>query len=184
MTRDILLSFIKPYYLSSTKKHERNNMDVEEPRDEGQPGGSVEQSPEQLVARAIAPVKKDFLRPPPVRSSSPNDGVSIPNDNNKTSVLAKEKKSKRQLKRERRLVPSFTCLCLSTLQLHLTLFAFNSNILRNKSQHETCVPKLPKQGMLVHVLIKTSVVSAMIWKPSRHRCVLFNCFYFLRFACL
>ncbi|RZC14382.1 tRNA-dihydrouridine(47) synthase [NAD(P)(+)]-like isoform C [Glycine soja] len=103
MTRDILLSFIKPYYLSSTKKHERNNMDEEEPRDEGQQGGSVEQSPEQLVARAIAPVKKDFLRPPPVRSSSPNDGVSIPNDNNKTSVLAKEKKSKRQLKRERRL---------------------------------------------------------------------------------
>lgn len=153
-------------------------MDEEEPRDEGQQGGSVEQSPEQLVARAIAPVKKDFLRPPPVRSSSPNDGVSIPNDNNKTSVLAKEKKSKRQLKRERRLVPSFTCLCLSTLQLHLTLFAFNSNIHRNKSQYETYVPKLPEQGMLVHVLIKTSVVSAMIWKPSRHKCVLFNCFDF------
>ena len=177
MTRDILLSFIKPYYLSSTKKHERNNMDVEEPRDEGQPGGSVEQSPEQLVARAIAPVKKDFLRPPPVRSSSLNDGVSIPNDN-KTSVLTKEKKCKCQLKHKHRQAPSFTCLCLSTFQLHLTLFAFNSNILRNKSQHETCVPKLPKQGMLVHVLIKTSVVSAMIWKPSRHRCVLFNCFDF------
>ncbi|KAG5009635.1 hypothetical protein JHK87_018150 [Glycine soja] len=38
----------------------------------------------------------------------------------------------------------------------------------NKSQYETYVPKLPEQGMLVHVLIKTSVVSAMIWKPSRH----------------
>ncbi|XP_027353940.1 tRNA-dihydrouridine(47) synthase [NAD(P)(+)]-like isoform X2 [Abrus precatorius] len=63
--------------------------------------GVAEQTPEQMVARAIAPVKKDFLRPPPVRASSPNDDVSIPNDN-KTSVLAKEKKSKRQLKRERR----------------------------------------------------------------------------------
>ncbi|KAL2346076.1 hypothetical protein Fmac_000076 [Flemingia macrophylla] len=67
-------------------------------------GASVvaEQTPEQLVARAIAPVKKDFLRPPPVRDSSPNDAVSVPNDNTTTSVLAKEKKSKRQLKRERR----------------------------------------------------------------------------------
>ncbi|RDX71542.1 tRNA-dihydrouridine(47) synthase [NAD(P)(+)]-like protein, partial [Mucuna pruriens] len=74
-------------------------MDEEE-RDEGS-SVVVEQTPEQLVARAIAPVKKDFLRPPPVRASSPNDDVSIPNDT-KTSVLAKEKKSKRQLKRERR----------------------------------------------------------------------------------
>ncbi|TKY75454.1 tRNA-dihydrouridine(47) synthase of NAD(P)(+) [Spatholobus suberectus] len=71
--------------------------------DERDQGGSVvaEQTPEQLVARAIAPVKKDFLRPPPARDSSPNDDVSVPNDN-KTSALAKEKKSKRQLKRERR----------------------------------------------------------------------------------
>ncbi|KAK7409786.1 hypothetical protein VNO78_00101 [Psophocarpus tetragonolobus] len=60
-----------------------------------------EQTPEQLVARAIAPVKKDFLRPPPLRSSSPNHDLSIPNDN-KPSILAKDKKSKRQLKRERR----------------------------------------------------------------------------------
>lgn len=110
------------------------------------------------------------LFPVPVRSSSLNDGVSIPNDN-KTSVLTKEKKCKCQLKHKHRQAPSFTCLCLSTLQLHLTLFAFNSNIHRNKSQYETYVPKLPEQGMLVHVLIKTSVVSAMIWKPSRHRCV-------------
>ncbi|KAK7352061.1 hypothetical protein VNO80_17477 [Phaseolus coccineus] len=76
----------------------------EEERDEG---GSVpgvvaaDQTPQQLVSRAIAPVKKEFLRPPPVRSSAPNDDVSIPNEN-RTSVLAKEKKSKRQLKRERR----------------------------------------------------------------------------------
>ncbi|ESW07905.1 hypothetical protein PHAVU_009G002300 [Phaseolus vulgaris] len=76
----------------------------EEERDEG---GSVprvvaaDQTPQELVSRAIAPVKKEFLRPPPVRSSAPNDDVSIPNEN-RTSVLAKEKKSKRQLKRERR----------------------------------------------------------------------------------
>ncbi|KAG2400832.1 tRNA-dihydrouridine(47) synthase [Vigna angularis] len=64
---------------------------------------AANQTPEQLVSRAIAPVKKEFLRPPPVRSSAPDDDVSIPNEN-KTSVLAKEKKSKRQLKRERRQV--------------------------------------------------------------------------------
>ncbi|KAK7351897.1 hypothetical protein VNO77_11657 [Canavalia gladiata] len=74
-------------------------MDDEESEQGG--SGVAQQTAEQLVARAIAPVKKDFLRPPPVRASSPNDDVSIPNDNNKTSVL-KEKKSKRQLKRERR----------------------------------------------------------------------------------
>ncbi|KAJ1386326.1 Zinc finger, CCCH-type [Sesbania bispinosa] len=66
--------------------------------DEGQ--GVAQQTPEELVARCIAPVKKDFLRPPPVRASSPNDDVSVAND--KPPALVKEKKSKRQLKRERR----------------------------------------------------------------------------------
>ncbi|KAI3446213.1 hypothetical protein Pfo_002878 [Paulownia fortunei] len=64
-------------------------------------------SAEELVAKAIAPVKRDFLRPPPVRTcdrsdnnkaddkaTAQNDGVSSP--------IIKEKKSKRQLKRERR----------------------------------------------------------------------------------
>ncbi|XP_027190841.1 tRNA-dihydrouridine(47) synthase [NAD(P)(+)]-like isoform X2 [Cicer arietinum] len=60
----------------------------------------IHQTTEQLIARCIAPVKKDFLRPPPVRTSSQNDDIPIPND--KPPVLAKEKKSKRQLKRERR----------------------------------------------------------------------------------
>ncbi|XP_061368368.1 tRNA-dihydrouridine(47) synthase [NAD(P)(+)]-like [Gastrolobium bilobum] len=62
--------------------------------------GVAKQTPEQLVARAIAPVKKDFLRPPPVRAPSSNDDVSLTND--KAPVVVKEKKSKRQLKRERR----------------------------------------------------------------------------------
>ncbi|WJX42486.1 tRNA-dihydrouridine(47) synthase [NAD(P)(+)] [Trifolium repens] len=61
----------------------------------------IHQTTEQLIARCIAPVKKEFIRPPPDRTtSSQNDTVSIPND--KPPVLAKEKKSKRQLKRERR----------------------------------------------------------------------------------
>lgn len=75
-------------------------MDEEE-RDQGD-SSVAEQGPEQLIARAIAPVKKNFLCPPPVRDSTPNDDVSVPDDNKTTSVLAKEKKSKRQLKRERR----------------------------------------------------------------------------------
>ncbi|CAJ1973020.1 unnamed protein product [Sphenostylis stenocarpa] len=78
-------------------------MDEEERHQGGSVAGVVaaDQTPQQLVARAIAPVKKDFLRPPPVRSSAPTDDVSTSNEN-KTSVLAKEKKSKRQIKRERR----------------------------------------------------------------------------------
>jgi len=59
----------------------------------------IDQTTEQLIVRCIAPVKKDFLRPPPDRTTTSS---SAP-------VLAKEKKSKRQLKRERLQVP---CSCL------------------------------------------------------------------------
>ncbi|BBH09298.1 FMN-linked oxidoreductases superfamily protein, partial [Prunus dulcis] len=54
--------------------------------------GWADRTPEELVAKSIAPVKKQFLCPPPIRacSNEPNDAVSV-----------KEKKSKRQLKRER-----------------------------------------------------------------------------------
>ena len=74
----------------------------------------VEKTPEELVAKAIAPVKREFLRPPPVRPS--NDVVS---DSKSTpSTLVKEKKSKRQLKRERRQVLSLF------LKLHIVKTSF------------------------------------------------------------
>lgn len=61
-------------------------------------------TPDQLVAKAIAPVKKQFLRPPPTRTIQ-SDTLSSVNDGNKPSqsstTVIKEKKSKRQLKRER-----------------------------------------------------------------------------------
>lgn len=68
----------------------------------------AQRTPEELVAKAIAPIKKEFLRPPPVRpasASSQNDAVadSAPADNSKSGIV-KDKKSKRQLKRERRQV--------------------------------------------------------------------------------
>ncbi|KAK6136655.1 hypothetical protein DH2020_029599 [Rehmannia glutinosa] len=62
---------------------------------------------EELVAKAIAPVKRDFLRPPPDRtcdgreSSKADDKATVANDGVSAPIL-KEKKSKRQLKRERR----------------------------------------------------------------------------------
>ncbi|KAK9164410.1 hypothetical protein Syun_005312 [Stephania yunnanensis] len=64
--------------------------------------------PEDLVAKAIAPVKRDFLCPPP--SSRPNTssegthgGASMAKNSNggSSSNVVKEKKSRRQLKRER-----------------------------------------------------------------------------------
>ncbi|XP_073292768.1 tRNA-dihydrouridine(47) synthase [NAD(P)(+)]-like [Primulina huaijiensis] len=64
-------------------------------------------STEEMVAKAIAPVKREFLCPPSVRPSDTNnindsDGKKTDvNDTTSTPVL-KEKKSKRQLKRERR----------------------------------------------------------------------------------
>lgn len=63
----------------------------------------------ELVAKAIAPVKREFLRPPPVRTCDGIDGKkaddkeTVQNDGASAPIL-KEKKSKRQLKRERRQV--------------------------------------------------------------------------------
>ncbi|KAL2927927.1 tRNA-dihydrouridine(47) synthase [NAD(P)(+)]-like [Bienertia sinuspersici] len=75
---------------------------------------SSEQPPstEELVAKSIAPVKKEFLRPPPTNRSTNSENYhnnSIKDDDNGKSDsskadngIVKEKKSKRQLKRERR----------------------------------------------------------------------------------
>ncbi|KAJ7967238.1 tRNA-dihydrouridine(47) synthase [NAD(P)(+)] [Quillaja saponaria] len=64
----------------------------------------VQQTPEELVARAKAPVKKEFLRPPAARPSAATETDGVSDTNDKASVQScflKEKKSKRQLKRER-----------------------------------------------------------------------------------
>ncbi|KAK4401440.1 tRNA-dihydrouridine(47) synthase [NAD(P)(+)]-like [Sesamum angolense] len=71
------------------------------PLDEARP------SPAELVAKAIAPVKRDFLRPPPVRTcdgnnSSKADERAAAQKDDASAPILKEKKSKRQLKRERR----------------------------------------------------------------------------------
>ncbi|KAL7002621.1 tRNA-dihydrouridine(47) synthase [NAD(P)(+)] [Sarracenia purpurea var. burkii] len=65
-------------------------------------GGEVAQkTPEELVAKAIAPVKSEFLRPAPTRASSNDTNGADSGANSAPSNLLKEKKSKRQLKRER-----------------------------------------------------------------------------------
>ncbi|KAJ4747270.1 tRNA-dihydrouridine(47) synthase [NAD(P)(+)] [Rhynchospora pubera] len=76
---------------------------------EGGGGEAPHRSPEELVAKAIAPVKPQYLRPPPVRSSGDSTGGDgdVGKEKEKTgdaagSGLVKEKKSKRQLKRERK----------------------------------------------------------------------------------
>ncbi|KAL0334628.1 UNVERIFIED_CONTAM: tRNA-dihydrouridine(47) synthase [NAD(P)(+)]-like [Sesamum radiatum] len=71
------------------------------PLDEARP------SPAELVAKAIAPVKRDFLRAPPVRTcdgnnSSKADERAAAQKDDASAPILKEKKSKRQLKRERR----------------------------------------------------------------------------------
>ncbi|OIT27939.1 PREDICTED: tRNA-dihydrouridine(47) synthase [NAD(P)(+)]-like [Nicotiana attenuata] len=65
-------------------------------------------TPEELVAKAIAPVKREYIRPPPSRPSNNNNNngaVGVENDDAaevKSAPILKEKKSKRQIKRERR----------------------------------------------------------------------------------
>lgn len=59
---------------------------------------------EELVVKSIAPVKREFLFPPPARpyaNNTANDAVTERKGGDAPSALAKEKKSKRQLKRER-----------------------------------------------------------------------------------
>ncbi|XP_020538784.1 tRNA-dihydrouridine(47) synthase [NAD(P)(+)]-like isoform X2 [Jatropha curcas] len=64
----------------------------------------AESTPEELVAKAIAPVKKEFLRPPPSRTNQNETAASDADAdaNAKWTVVSKEKKSRRQMKRERR----------------------------------------------------------------------------------
>ncbi|KZV41121.1 tRNA-dihydrouridine(47) synthase [NAD(P)(+)]-like [Dorcoceras hygrometricum] len=64
-------------------------------------------STEELMAKSIAPVKREFLCPPSVKTSDSNNvndsDVKKADVNYETSTpILKEKKSKRQLKRERR----------------------------------------------------------------------------------
>ncbi|XP_074558849.1 tRNA-dihydrouridine(47) synthase [NAD(P)(+)]-like [Curcuma longa] len=67
--------------------------------------GAACSGPEDLVARAIAPVKAQYLRAPPSRSGSLGSEV-VDNAKEKSRapkvVVTKEKKSRRQLKRERK----------------------------------------------------------------------------------
>lgn len=59
------------------------------------------QTPEELVARGIAPVKKEFLRPPPSRNGEKSASSDAAESKQGQGGLVKEKKSKRQIKRER-----------------------------------------------------------------------------------
>lgn len=65
-------------------------------------------SAEELVAKSIAPVKREYLRPPPVRSGDIKaEEKVVQNDGPAAAPILKEKKSKRQLKRERREVRNY-----------------------------------------------------------------------------
>ncbi|KAJ4833688.1 hypothetical protein Tsubulata_021655 [Turnera subulata] len=83
-------------------------VDTEQQPPPSSSNGTRSLSPEELVAKSIAPVKPQFLRPPPARNNPKDDDAAATdgsNSNDKSSqstVVAKEKKSRRQLKRERR----------------------------------------------------------------------------------
>ncbi|XP_026393718.1 tRNA-dihydrouridine(47) synthase [NAD(P)(+)]-like isoform X2 [Papaver somniferum] len=80
---------------------------VETPTVISNPVANVVLTPEELIAKSIAPVKKEFLRPPQHTRPCPNvkgeDGVSSETNESDGyhSKYSKNTKSKRQLKRER-----------------------------------------------------------------------------------
>lgn len=125
-------------------------MDADGGEEDSRHGSSAatHQTADELIARCIAPVKTEFLRPPPDRTSSQNDDVSIPKD--KAPVLAKEKKSKRQLKRERRqvLLPplAFPLYTMQKNQLKIR-HAVYFLLCRIKNQRKISVLKFPSLVM-------------------------------------
>ncbi|WVZ83476.1 hypothetical protein U9M48_030618 [Paspalum notatum var. saurae] len=62
---------------------------------------AVRPTPEELVSRAVAPVKPAFLRPPPVREVPKEEKAAGGGGAGAGAVVTGEKKSKRQLRRER-----------------------------------------------------------------------------------
>lgn len=85
-------------------------------------------STEELISKSIAPVKKEFLRPPPTSRSTTSDSKDdyANSEAPRSSGMIQEKKSKRQLKRERHevlfLSLEFTSFILFHLIEHFLLF--------------------------------------------------------------
>ncbi|XP_021628564.1 tRNA-dihydrouridine(47) synthase [NAD(P)(+)]-like isoform X2 [Manihot esculenta] len=88
---------------SAAELAENTTLVVDQPASQPSNPNVTHRTPEELVAKAIAPVKREFLSPPPSRTNQNDTDVSDANAKaSQSSVVAKEKKSKRQLKRERR----------------------------------------------------------------------------------
>lgn len=82
----------------------------------------LEMSADELVAKSIVPVKKEYICPVPIRLGSDNNGPSgdaVPASTTASArPVSKEKKSKRQLKRERNQV--FICVYAYHLDLKMS----------------------------------------------------------------
>ena len=123
-TENIPTEVLNPSELTNSAKSKSELLETEnaatKPLPENSDRGQL--SAEEVVAKAIAPVKKEFLRPPPSSRSAISDTNKDENgksESTKKSGIVKEKKSKRQLKRERREV----CFC-STLFFQLLNFNY------------------------------------------------------------
>lgn len=75
------------------------SLPVKSPEQSTKQFSVYEATSEELIERSMAPIKKEFLCPPPSRAGKQNDAADV---RAPQSGLVQEKKSKRQLKRERR----------------------------------------------------------------------------------
>lgn len=97
----------------------------------------------ELVAKSIAPVKREFLRPPPVRNGDRNaDEREAPQEGSATAVAAapllKEKKSKRQWKRDRLQVSELVGHSEMNCRFFFFQTVFDSVSLRNFRNKNPC----------------------------------------------
>jgi len=73
-------------------------VDTEKLSVESSPSNDSQPTLKELAAKAIAPVKKEFLRPPPSRPSSTSTSLLKDTVSQTKFVFSKENKSKRQLR--------------------------------------------------------------------------------------
>jgi tRNA-dihydrouridine synthase 3 len=70
-------------------------MDMEKLSVESPPSNDSQPTLEELAAKVITPVKKEFLRPPPSRPSSSSTGLQNDTVSQTKVISGEEKKSKR-----------------------------------------------------------------------------------------
>jgi hypothetical protein len=116
------------------------------------------------VAKAIGLVKKEFLRPPPPILSSTSTGLQNNTVSQTKVVSAKEKKSKRQLKRERHQVLSLS------LSLSRSVYLCVFQVSKLKGDDPICVGANGRVCACINNVCALRLrISLTLWKERKEK---------------